>query len=341
MAAFRRFVEVNKLIERHALAPHLDTRPRPCGVMNAAQITEFVDGSTAIDNDRIMPRLRDKVMQLNKIIRYVDDPAMTSLCTVIGLRFELGNPVFDRLSPHLGVELPADDENPYWVEVRQHPQLGFGLCVQQLDGAEFTPRTEALAVLLHESSFAADGLLRQIVIYPAQVAQRLQRQGFQLVIVRDWLLRTALAVTESAPLNYLIANEWELSSVIAQTQAKLMLHSQLPFFGTHDKVDHIFGAEFSGYQLSHSLVSRCAETFASVFASGASTARSQQLIAYMIGVFLDDLAQPKWYGSQSHCEAIEALLVDLQAQSWPSWQPTELAPNPQTLAAIIATVRAE
>jgi hypothetical protein len=265
------------------------------------------------DDGKIRGPLRRKLLSSAEIITYDADPSLASLCTSIALKFELGRSEYDRLSSFWGVDIRTCLQSPYQIEVILDDQYGFGIRLRLADSMPFKPRSSELKSIIAPQSLDEAGHLSQLIIFPAMVARQYRNLGFQLVIVRDWILQTALSESEDLPLNYLVANEWEMENSIAIMQAMLMKNCQIPFFGTHDIVDHLFGAKMNGYLKSRDLVNRCLEVFDDARNPSETLSRKYKTMSYLLGVILDDLAQPKWYGSVRHIQAAWRIIQNLDS----------------------------
>lgn len=235
-----------------------------------------------------------------EIIRFDEEPVLAALCTCAALQFEVGNLHFDRLTPFLGGEAGTQ-----WATQLVARGQDVGVRIRRLDGRPLVPRHPDLCHLLDPSSLDETGALSQAVIFPKLVAQTYRKLGVELVIVRDWILRTALNLEPSRAVGYLETNEWEVESCVAATQSSMLTRGELAFFGTHDIVDHLFGWNQKGFEFLSPLHHRAA---ASLAAAAKTRARSHLLLSYLVGVALDDTAQPKWYGSPAHQFSIHFLL---------------------------------
>jgi hypothetical protein len=253
--------------------------------------------------------LAQKLSQKGEVLRFEEDPIVASLCTCLALQFEMGNEKFDRLSGFLGVDPPSAWESEIFVSNGE-----VGIRFWRQDGKPLQPLHTDLRFLLDPSSIDENGNLSRAVIFPSRVARHYAKLGFQLVIVRDWILNSALSAGE-ATVAYLHTNEWEVRNRIAVMQAELMVRREIPFFGTHDIVDHLFALDASGYSKLRPLHQQAATTFSRVFdcaQQDTKGSRPHLLAAYLVGVALDDLAQPRWYGSPSHAFVVDTLLAELE-----------------------------
>ena len=326
-------------------------------------------------------RLIELLRNQSEVFSFEDEPALASLCTSLGLRFEMGHPRFDRLSPFFGVDVSMAPENP-WVSRIVTGDSDFGIELRRRNGEPLHVRHRDFHRILHPGSFDERGELSRILIYPARVAAAYRSVGFDLVIVRDWVLTSCLAANDQERVSYLFANAWEIRNNIAKTQAGLMLRNRLAFSGTHDIADHLLGADAAKFdgsrevcRLAESALARISHQVSMLGGGegrlvgraedragppqpakpvgdpdghlgspidfvdwgglngtsspgGPPIARSEAakrpdpspqqtagekcglatippsspalVLSYLVGVLLDDLAQPKWYGSRAH-----------------------------------------
>jgi hypothetical protein len=265
--------------------------------MNHAIKTLSTDSSW---KENLALRLRSK----GEIVRFDEEPVLAALCTCAALQFEVGNPEFDRLTPFLGGQ-----EGTEWRTDLVVKGQDVGVRIRRRDGRSLEPRHRDLCHLLDPSSLDEAGVLSQAVIFPRLVAETYRKRGVELVIVRDWILRTALHFGPFEAVGYLQTNLWEVEMGIAATQAAMLARGELAFFGTHDIVDHLFGWEGRGFQSLSPLYHRAATRLA---AATKTRARSHLLLSYLVGVALDDSAQPKWYGSPEHLFTVQFLLDQLE-----------------------------
>lgn len=274
-------------------------------------------------------RLAERLRSGGEILGFKEDPALSSLCTCLALEFEVGNGDFDRLGPFFGAEPTDAWEKQLFIEDGE-----VGLRLRRRDGKPLTPRHEDLRHLLDPSSLDDGGKLTQAVIFPRKVAATFAEKGFNLIIVRDWILSTALAEEEVVP--YIHSNEWEIKNHIATTQAVMMSNNQFAFFGTHDIVDHLFGADISRFESLKPLHLQVVECFKRTMVDEARRSRPHLVLTYLIGIALDDLAQPRWYGSRTHQRVIEACLVGLEKAKIQVEDPT----MPEAFHLVAAAMRA-
>lgn len=252
--------------------------------------------------------LAAQVEKKKEIFSFASDPLLASLVSCLGLRHELGKSHLDRASIFLGVDLKEEIGNPWRTEVIAHQGM-LGLRAWIPGREELLPRHDDLGHILHPFSLSSDGRLRQLVIFPALVAERYAKRGIELVVVKEWAL-TAFLRKENQ-LDYQRTNKYEIEGRIALTQMELMEKRRLAFTGTHDLGDHLLGADPAGLAKSDEAIRALRATFEKDF-STANPSKRSLVLGYLAAVMLDDLAQPQWYGSAEHQYILTGITVLLK-----------------------------
>ncbi len=288
--------------------------------------------------ESVKRRLVKTLQSQPDVIRFAEEPVLASLCTVLALQFEMGSREFDRLSLFFNVDLNEFSENPWRSEIISSA-TEFGIRLWMMDGRSLLPRHPDLANILSSESLDADGKLDQIVIYPARVAARYKEVGFDLVVVRDWLLTSALSLDPTQQVSYLKTNPWELENNIALMQVKLMTQNQLAFFGTHDIADHLLGADFHKFNELEGLYRSAQRILQEVFATECSSHPLLLQMSYFIGILLDDLAQAKWYGSKAHVKLVRMALHSLKEYKGKNFYPKVLSDLPPSFHVLVSHLR--
>lgn len=258
--------------------------------------------------DCVVANLKGK----QEVFDFEEDPLFASLCTCLGLKFELGDKKYDRLSPLIGVKLDDNGYNPYNIDIITSP-FGFGLQVAFREDLEFKPLHKDFSHIFDSSSLDAHGKLSRMVIFPNKVTRFFNKRGLKLVIVRDWLLNSVLSQEEDSKINYLLGNEWEIERNIALLQLRLMKDSCLAFSATHDISDHLVGGDLYGLEQIRGFVNESLSILKSVFPPQVPSMPQKLVLSYLLAVILDDLAQPSWYGSKSHLSLGKMILETLQS----------------------------
>lgn len=272
----------------------------------------------------------------NEVLRFDDNPVLASLCACLGLQFEMGYADYDRLSPFFGVDVVAGMGNPWRSEVFS-TNKEFGVRFERKDGLPLQLRHRDLRFIIDGESFDPEGNLTRIVIYPARVARMFQQRGFDLVIVRDWLLSSSLNLDQRSRVAYLFANQWEIENNIGRMQSQLLANRQLAFSGTHDIADHLLGSDATAFSEFSTLFEDCLDTIDRVLSRGKQGSASQLTLSYLVGVLLDDLAQPRWYGSEKHSFVIREALRLLPET--PADGREEILALPDSFHALVAGIR--
>lgn len=281
-------------------------------------------------SEKLKLGLITKLRAKPQIFSYDSDPMLASLTCALGLQFEIGKPDWDRLSSAFGIGL--NENNPWQTQiVTFNDQIGVRLW--QPDSTELTPRHTDFTHILHPLSMDASGRLSQLVIFPNQVSEKYKKnRGLELVIVRDWALTSFLNQGE---VHYLVANRWEIENNTAKIQAEIMTHGQVAFSGTHDLVDHLIGGDVKGFHQRYELYSR----INSIYKNFPSPAKNLSLvISYIVGVILDDMAQPVWYESAAH-ENLLKKTAGLLAKSFSSDYDRKDLSLPPSFAALMTSLR--
>lgn len=287
----------------------------------------------------VKERLVKKLRAGSDIFSFEDDPAVASLCTCLGLEFEMGNRAFDRLSPFLGVDLEAGNEASPWAIHFLLKDERIGICLERRDGQRPQIRHPDFQYIIDPLSFDG-GALNRIILFPSRVAENYRRKGFDLVIVRDWVLTSCLALDDSQTVSYLYANAKEVESNIALLQAKIVSSHRLAFSGTHDIVDHLLLCDVKKFDQNFELFKNAHETLQAIFAEGVRPSRAQLFLSYFIGILLDDMAQPRWYSSSDHALLLGMALETLKDLPMAYEDPTDLQ-LPLVFHHLVANLRGE
>jgi len=247
-----------------------------------------------------------KIKKEKDIFSFVENPLLASLITCMGLQAELGNKQYDRLSVALGVDLEGYNVNPWKTEIISYRNK-IGIRMWMEGKREIYPDHPDFINILDGMSLSKSGELNQIIIFPEDVADRYREKGLNLVIVKPWVLSSFLSKQQDR-VNYFKTNSWEIELNSAKLQTQMMSVGQVAFSGTHDLVDHLLGGTGEGLKDRKSLYEHFHFEYQEIFNENRNVKKIELVTSYLIGVLLDDLAQPKWYGSDLHREiAIKAL----------------------------------
>lgn len=245
-------------------------------------------------------QLRSVLEKQDAIFSYQSEPWLASLLTCMGIQFEMGKPEWDRLSVPLGIEISSLNKNPWHSKIIIYEEQ-IGICLWIPEVKELTPRHPDFKYILHPLSLDEHGKLSRVVIFPNQVAQNYSERGLDLVIVKDWVLSSFLSNTndDQMAVNYLKANPHEIITNSAKLQSRLMARNQLAFSGTHDLVDHLLDGSAQGFSKNFEFYQRVLAIYDFMF-TATEAKKSTLIVSYILGVLLDDMAQPKWYNSEMH-----------------------------------------
>ena len=118
-----------------------------------------------------------------------EHPYLFSLCSCIGIQHEIASSM-DRLSPYLAFDLERNNKDITAGIAFSHEQ--FYLELTRPSQKLFTPRSAELAKFLSVESQLSESGLSKIVLHPLRIAIQMAELGFELVIVRDWILELSL-----------------------------------------------------------------------------------------------------------------------------------------------------
>ncbi len=107
-------------------------------------------------------------------------------------------------------------------------------------------------------------------------------------------------------------NLWELDQNDALRFAKLAANRQVACLGTHDLVAHLAGLTSAQADTLARVATRVEIALEQYFRNAKERNRTSLVIPYLIGVLLDDLAQPVHFGSIKHQFMLEQLITLLE-----------------------------
>jgi hypothetical protein len=151
------------------------------------------------------------------------------------------------------------------------------------------------------------------VIFPEIVAKIVALQGIELALVRDWGTNTVFGGFDGSH-GYYQTNYWELSSNDALIFAELIKEGRLAFLGTHDFVAHITGVKAENLASLRSDAETVHKSITHYLSGAPNPSLASLILPYIIGVVLDDLAQPPVYRSEDGGAGRHAFLRELLAE---------------------------
>ncbi|MGZ3696039.1 MAG: hypothetical protein ACXWQO_18420, partial [Bdellovibrionota bacterium] len=179
---------------------------------------------------------------------------------------------------------------------------------------ELEVRSRGVKLFLHPGfSYNKEGRLTQLVFFPSSINKIMASEGAELVIVPEWGLNTIFGGFNSST-HYYQTNLWELDNNDTLRFAQLLAKKQIPFLGTHDLTAHMSGVKAAEIQKLSILGKETAEVLSEYFGQlrGEAKSRASLIIPYLMGVLLDDLAQPANYGSKRHLKVLAELAKALR-----------------------------
>ncbi len=254
-------------------------------------------------NETLKENLRNMLRQKADIFSFQDDLHLSSLLACLGLLFEWKRKHWNRLAPIVTKE-QVPEQNFQGEIISHNNQIGVRLWI---DGVtELIPRHRDFSRILHPLSINENGTLENLIFFPYQVVNLLNKRNITAVIVKDWVLSSFLAQSHKKEINYQVTNENEIRQNIALTQTELMLNQSLPFFGTHDLVDHALGANGNAFANLRGILETTRSTLSDV------KSNKELILSYFIGVLLDDMAQSRWYHSEKHLELLKRTTLSIR-----------------------------
>lgn len=256
---------------------------------------------------RVTQEMKNRLKALVELreddFNFKDYPRLAGLVACLGIQQEVGT-INDELHRHL---FDRDTgRKPALSSMRAEIitwKGRFGVRVFSTEAQTLSTNHPQLEFLIHpEFSRDEEGQLKQLVIFPQTVAEIVKLQGVQLVIVKKWALNTIFGGFDPAK-NFYVTNDWEIRQNDGLRMAQLLAQGKLAFFGTHDLVAHVAGIRLRSWRGLQKLSLKLTPSMS----SGDQRALTHLLIPYIMGVLLDDLAQPAHYDCYHRLNTIELL----------------------------------
>lgn len=240
---------------------------------------------------------------------FIDHPQLAGFVASLGIHQEVGT-LNDELHRHIYNKVT--NGNPS-LESMQSEIVSYkgrlGVRVFSSESENLHIDNPQIVHLMHpEFSRNARGDIHQLVFFPQTISEIIALQEVELIIVKDWALNTVFGGFSSDK-NFYVTNEWEIRQNDGLRMARLMTQKKLAFFGTHDLTAHVAGTDGHEWKKLSSL----AKDLIPTLSSGNQNAITHLIIPYIIGVLLDDLAQPNHYSCQQRLATIGYLS---RLQSW-------------------------
>ncbi len=279
--------------------------------------------------------LRKQFEKLEEITSFETDPALASRIASYGMFREIGT-VNDELARFI-----------FDVETAKPVRLGslqaelvewnglFGLRVSSTDSQRLELRTKGFYDVVHpQLSKNNDKSLHSLFIFPEIINKIAKHDGVELVLVKSWGANSIFGGFDPSK-GYYQTNFWEIENNDALKFSDLIRQGKVAFMGTHDLVAHIAGIDQKHWPLLKRNAERVYEAINSYFKSVSKPSISALILPYILGVVLDDLAQPPSYSSKNHIAVLDELLRKISKNEIPANLPTLLAQFPESFQKII------
>lgn len=257
----------------------------------------------------MLDKLRAKLEKKPDIFSIESDPLLGSLMACLGIQYDLGKKDWDRLSAPLNINIDLQ-VNP-WKSKLISINNDIALYLWSDVITEFKPDHLDFKHLLHPLSLDEKGNLSRLIISPIHISKYYKTRGIELAVVKSWAQSSFLASSTDASWNYLITNELEIKTGTALIQAQLLCNQQLAFQGTHDLADHLLGAKVNSFQKNKKIFHQIQPLLHNKFYNEDRIPNISKILIYLVGVVLDDLAQPLWYDSENHFKILSASVMHL------------------------------
>lgn len=267
-------------------------------------------------SDSKIDRLKEMLSLQPEVFSLGEEPFLGSLLTCLGLQFEMKSQSMNRLGPYFGIssEVPWESEI-----ISEKGNIGIRLWVEGVN--QLLPQNKDFFQILDASSINSSGDISELVIFPFNIYEIFKKKNMDLVIVRDWVLDTFLCPEEQR-VNYLLVNSHEIETRSSMIHTQLLAERRFPLSGTHDIVDHLIDFDNDGFNENLPVIQYANKVFKSLSTENLNP--MQLITSYLVGVIVDDLAQPKWYRSEKHLNLATILLKELKNLKSPADMPLEL-----------------
>jgi hypothetical protein len=289
-------------------------------------------------------RLRSEYSDIEPITPFAKNPKFSAVIASLGLCHEIGT-VNDELAPlifdaNTGVVVPPKSMKAKLVKLGDLT----GVRIYSEASTRLDVRLRSVGDLLHpDYSFNPDHTMRELVIFPEIIAKIVALQGVELALVRDWGMNTVFGGFDGSH-GYYQTNYWELSSNDALIFAELIKEGRLAFLGTHDFVAHITGVKAENLTSLRRDAETVHKSITNYLKDSQTPSLASLILPYIIGVVLDDLAQPPVYrsedGGTGRHAFLRELLAELNRAAISPKTPTTLLEFPEQFIKIMDLARA-
>ena len=260
-------------------------------------------------NKKMKENLKNRVLSMGEVILFKDEPFLTSAVSCLGIMQEVGT-LNDELHRHLFFENSTEQPSIASMQselISWQGHLGVRIWSTE-EGRLYVDHPQLLHLIHPEFSQKEKDTVKQIVLFPSVVSQILSLQQVDVAIIKSWSLNTVFDGF-GAKDNFYVTNEWEIRQNDGLRMAGFLSRRELAFMGTHDLTAHVAGVD--GYVWNDLQI--LGERLKTPMSAGESSSMNHLLVPYIIGVLLDDLAQPIHYGCENRLKTIEYLA---RLQSW-------------------------
>ncbi len=279
--------------------------------------------------------LRERVSTLPAITSAAEDPKLFALVAALGIQQEIGT-IHDELARFIyhadtGIPAPLSQFGAKLVTQNGH----VGVRITATEDFPWEVRLRGFRELIHPDESAQ---IRQCVIFPLSIARIAAHRGVELVIVREWALNTVFGrFDRSRP--YYETNAWELVQNDTLTYSALLARKQVAFLGTHDLTAHVAGISSLATSALQSVGQDIHLRLSRYFQQISQPSVATLILPYIAGVILDDLAQPRNYGSESRSIVLKSVMQALDDHAVDPRFSAMLATFPDAYTEIIRLTR--
>ena len=290
-------------------------------------------------NPEEVEALRVELLQLPAVTPILSESKLPALIAALGVQQEVGT-VNDELARFIydadsGEGIPKDVLQSELIEYHGYT----GVRIWAIGHTRLDLKLNGIRELLHPTfSFNPDGTIQQCVFFPESIAKIAKLQGVDLVLVREWAVNTVFGGFDRGKLFY-ETNTWELVQNDALRYSGLLENRQIAFLGTHDLSAHIAGISRTAIDDLYLLGSETRKRFNRYFGRMKRPSIYSLVLPYAAGVLLDDLAQPRNYGSPGRQFVLEHVMDLLDRRTIDPSEPKLLARFPDSYEKLIQLAR--
>lgn len=283
--------------------------------------------------------LRSRFTELAEETAFSDEPLLASKVAAYGIFREIGT-INDELARFIfdadtGTPVLRESLKAEFVEWRGL----FGVRIHSTQSTRLELRTKGFYEVVHPGlSKNEDGTLHSLYIFPEIIREIAKGEGVELVLVKTWGMNSIFGGFDPAK-EYYQTNFWEIENNDALKFADLIRRRRLALMGTHDLIAHVAGLDHLHWPLLVENANRVYESINAYFKTTTKPSVSALILPYLMGVVLDDLAQPPSDSSKSHLAVLEELITVLAKRDVPANLPTLLKEFPRSFQDLVELSR--